>query len=269
MPRQEACDNGLQERTSSKRKILVDKATATYRFSTRKKSKRQQSKVKMVADIIGLGEGVALFIFFLIGILSSPLPRSFIELLLSLKPNIIVLVAAAATSLVPLVENTKFLYEYRPRNELGGAAYETDPRFLQSQVALLRAVVVLILLLVFVLTSRIATEMVKAQAACEKMEKNLFAMKKQAQQANAATMKMMDETTNDTTTTPGPSSDIVGKLKKENATLNEKLGSTAKELEVVKTQAKGFQREHDRLLSQIQELENQLDKNPTENKKSK
>ena len=87
----------------------------------------------------------------------------------------------------------------------------------------------------------------------------------------AATMKMMDE--KDTASSSGKSSSrdnsAMEKLRKENASLNEKLGSTTKELEVVKNQAKGFEREHDRLLSQIQKLENQLDKNPSEAKKQK
>merc|ERR1712238_476033 len=57
------------------------------------------------------------------------------------------------------------------------------------------------------------------------------------------------------------------KLEKENLTLKEKLGATTRELDVVKAQAKGFEREHDRLLSQIQELEDRFDGNPVEQKK--
>ena len=113
--------------------------------------------------------------------------------------------------------------------------------------------------------------MVQAQASSERLEKNVMVMKKMAESNNAATMKMMDE--KDTASSSGKSSSrdnsAVEKLRKENASLNEKLGSTTKELEVVKNQAKGFEREHDRLLSQIQKLENQLDKNPSEAKKQK
>jgi len=113
--------------------------------------------------------------------------------------------------------------------------------------------------------------MVRAQAACDRMEKNLFAMKKQAQQANAATMKMLDDAD------PGQKYSTAGagdegnveQLKKENVTLTEKLGSATTELGAIRAQAKGFEREHDRLLSQIQELEDQLGKTPIEDKKQK
>jgi len=216
--------------------------------------------------MFGLGEGCALFIFSLMCILAAPLPRSVIEIVLRLKPNLVVLVVASATALVPFLENGKFLYEYRPRNELGGAAYETDPRFLMSQVALLRSMVVIALLFAFFLCSRIAAEMAKAQAACKRMEKNLFAMKKQAQQASAATMKMIDDSAGNAGAREGGNTE---KLKKENIVLDEKLVSATKELDVVKAQAKGFEREHDRLLSQIQELEDQLNTSPVEAKKQK
>lgn len=217
--------------------------------------------------LFGLGEGCALFILLLMGILAAPLPRRLLEAVLRLRPNVVVLVAAAATSLVPFIENGTFLWDYRPRNELGGAAYETDPRFLASQVALWRSVVVLALLCAFALCSGLATRLATAQAAGERMEKNLYAMKKQAQQAGAATMRMLDDAGGNAGA--GDGGGDANKLEKENETLHEKLGSATRELDCIRAQAKGFEREHDRLLSQIQELEERLDSNPVEGKKQK
>ena len=54
-------------------------------------------------NMFGLGEGVGLFIIVLMCILAAPLPRSLVEMLLNLKPNVVVLVAAVLVALLLLL----------------------------------------------------------------------------------------------------------------------------------------------------------------------
>jgi len=207
---------------------------------------------------LGLSEGAAIGILLFLLMLTAPLPRGVLETVLTLRPGWMLLVAAASTSLVPFVENAKILYEYQPRNQLGGQAYETDPRWLASKLAIYRSIMVGIMLLCFSMCQSLCSRMVAAQAAEERMEKNLFATKKQAQAASDQSLKMLDEVEGLKKGNAGTASKEELKLEKilmENVKLKEKATAAEKELQVVKDQAKAFNREHDRLLEQIHQLE--------------
>mmetsp|Transcript_14353 Transcript_14353/g.36328 ORF Transcript_14353/g.36328 Transcript_14353/m.36328 type:complete len:219 (+) Transcript_14353:98-754(+) len=216
--------------------------------------------------VFGLSEGVVSAILVLITALSFG-PRSLLTPLLALRPGWALLVAASATSLVPFVESAQQLFEYKPRNP-NGAAYETDVRWLQSQVTLFRALLIGASLFAFACVQKLSSKYVTALAAEERAQNKLYAMTKQAESVSSHSMKMMEEHSK----AKGGESQEAGKLEKllsETVEWRKRAEAAEKEADVLKSQAKAFNREHDRLLEQIAQLEKQQDSKANERKKDK
>mmetsp|Transcript_1006 Transcript_1006/g.1967 ORF Transcript_1006/g.1967 Transcript_1006/m.1967 type:complete len:225 (+) Transcript_1006:91-765(+) len=224
----------------------------------------------MMATFVGLSEIMALSILGCMLLVAAPLPRGVTSSVLSVRPGWILCVASAATSIVPFAEHAKALYEYRPRGNGDTAAYETDPRFLVHHVGLLRALMVGILLFAFTLLAFVAGNMVAAQAATERMEKNLFATKKQAMAASDQSLKMLGEL--DTMKKGKDKEEAASQLEaalSQNVSLQTRAEAAEKEVSIIKAQAKAFEREHEKLLDQIARLENAASEKPQEAKKDK
>mmetsp|Transcript_9734 Transcript_9734/g.19096 ORF Transcript_9734/g.19096 Transcript_9734/m.19096 type:complete len:224 (+) Transcript_9734:133-804(+) len=217
---------------------------------------------------MGLSEAVAVALVLGMCLLAAPLPRSITETLLSVRPGLVMLVAAASTSLVPFAESVKGLIDYQPRS--GAQGYESDPRWQNLVINVYRSSMVGVLLLSFTIFTVVVSRLVKAQAAEERLGKNLMVLEKQAKSASEHSMKMLDEAS---LQSGDVAKDIAAKLEKlmtENARLKREAEAATKECEVIKEQSKAFNREHDRLLDQIAKLEAAAEKGkPSEPKKDR
>jgi len=207
--------------------------------------------------MLGLSECVALFTAFLMLVLVFPLPRVVLETLLGFKPSWILVLLSAATSLVPFLESAKLIYEYR------SVGYESDPSWMAAQVGLYRSLVVGSLLFSFVLLQHTCSRLVSAMVKEERMAKNLFATQKQAKAASDQSLKMLDMIDKEGT------DKNVEMILSENVELKESNKELAKELSIIKGQAKAFNREHDRLIEEVHVLQTKLGMNKNEDKKDK
>jgi hypothetical protein len=227
---------------------------------------------------LGLSEAVGALSCATALVLCLPLPRRALEALLAMRPGWVLLVASAATSLVPFVESAKMLLEY---DRHGAVAYEADLRWLQARVTLLRATLSAAALLVLAVAQRLCAVAVAADLALERSKKNLEATQKQARSAGEQSLRMLDEL--DAlkksaggkpagAAAPGPvpataqgaaaaaATQGVEKLLSELVAFKAAAEEAQRETEVVKAQARAFQREHDRLLKQVAQLEAKLDR---------
>jgi len=97
----------------------------------------------------------------------------------------------------------------------------------------------------------------------ERMAKNLFATQKQAKAASDQSLKMLDMIDKEGT------DKNVEMILSENVELKESNKELAKELSIIKGQAKAFNREHDRLIEEVHVLQTKLGMNKNEDKKDK
>ncbi len=219
---------------------------------------------------LGLSEAVGALSCAAALVMCLPLPRRALETLLALRLGWVLLVASAATSLVPFLESAKLLLEYDGR---GAVAYEADLRWLQARVALLRAALSAAALLLLAVAQRLSGVAVAAEHALERIKKNLEATQKQARSAGEQSLRMLDELDALKKITAKPAAPAaaphaaatapaqsVEKLLSELVALKAAADEAQHETEVVKAQARAFQREHDRLLKQVAELEAKLDR---------
>jgi hypothetical protein len=219
---------------------------------------------------LGLSEAVGALSCAAALVLCLPLPRRALETLLKLHLGWVLLVASAATSLVPFLESAKLLLDYDGR---GAVAYEADLRWLQARVTLLRAALSAAALLLLAVAQRLCGVAVAAEQALERSKKNLEATQKQARSAGEQSLRMLDELDALKKVTAKPAAPAaapqaaatapaqsVEKLLSELVALKAAAEEAQRETEVVKTQARAFQREHDRLLKQVADLESKLDR---------
>ncbi|GBG31397.1 Hypothetical Protein FCC1311_076212 [Hondaea fermentalgiana] len=209
---------------------------------------------------MGLSEAVSLALIVTMALLAAPLPRSVVETALAVRPGLVMLIAAASTSLVPFAESVVGLVDYKPRSDAHG--YESDPRWQTLVITTYRSSMVGALLLTFVLFTSVCSRLVKAQAAEERMGKNLQTLEKQAKAGSAQSIKMLHEAAQKAGT-DGGATEIAAKLEKlmtENARLKREAEAATKECNIIKEQSKAFKNEHERLIDQIAKLEAAADK---------
>lgn len=205
---------------------------------------------------IGLSEAVAVGLLGVVLVLALPLPRGVLEALLAVRPGWILTVAAAATSLVPFAENAKALVDYAPRE--GQPAFEQDARWQAYVIGVQRAGAVGALLLCVFVLLLVTARLLRALKSETRLAASCEAMRRQATSANAQALAMMDESSAGAGNKR--QADAAGKVKlekllSENVRLSEAAAEAEKEVTVIKGQAKAFQREHERLIKQIADLE--------------
>ena len=201
----------------------------------------------------------------LIGLLALPLPSSVVITFSSLKPAFWLFLAAVIVSGASGFDGISSLLSYKPR--VGEAVqYESDPRFLNALVLVLKAAMVFVTLFCFVVAQHLALQRAKLSEKVKKSELNRLATQKQAQAASKQTLAMLEELDklkkgSETAKTEGAESLDQDDLKKA-------LKQTSERLEEAELKAKIIQENYVKLVEEYSSLESS-NVNKKESKKNK